>query len=377
MQQFCIKTKILSGSGALEAIGAMGLKKACLFCDPFLVSSGGTNQLTEMLRRAGTALEIFSDIVPDPSRQAVYSALEWMVPLEPDSVIALGGGSTLDLAKAAVFFYPQVTQKSKPLCIAVPATSGTGSECTSFAILSDPERDMKDPLIDERILPDYAVLDAQFTRSMPPQVTADTGLDALVHAVESYVSSNAQEFTDALCEKAARLIFTYLPRAFSNPDDMEAREKMHCAACLAGMSFSQTGLGITHGMAHALGGSFHLTHGRSCALLLPAVIEFNARLDFGSRQYGAAAVKYAELASALWGNTLSVPQGVGSLMRGIRRLCAQVGVPERICHTAVKRLNFMSRLDAMSAAAALDASAASNPRAFTADDLRALLLASY
>ena len=195
--------------------------------------------------------------------------LAHILEFRPDTVIALGGGSAIDTGKAISFIYTKSSGAAKPRCIAIPTTSGTGSEVTSFSGLSDPEAGAKYPLVDDAMLPEIAMLYPALTVTVPAHVTADTGMDVLTHAVEAYASPAASDFTDTLAKKAFALVLEYLPRAFRDGQDCEAREKLHSAACMAGMAFNNATLGLCHGIAHAMGELLHLPHGRSNALLLP------------------------------------------------------------------------------------------------------------
>lgn len=217
--------------------------------------------------------------LPDPTVDLVSAGVAHILDYRPDALIALGGGSAINAGKAINLIYTQMGTAEKPLFLAIPTTSGSSSDVTSFSVFSDPQAGVKHPLVDDWILPELALLDPSLALSVPPHVTADTGLDVLTHALEAYASLDANDFTNALAEKAAALVFAFLPRAMKDGRDFEARERLHNVSCMAGIAFNNAFLGLCHGMAHPLGALLYLPHGRSNALLLPHVVAFNAGLN--------------------------------------------------------------------------------------------------
>jgi len=275
----------------------------------------------------------------------------------------MGGGSPIDAAKAirAVAKETLHIDTDRWECFAVPTTSGTGSEVSRFAVITDREKGVKYPLVEDSLLPDIAILDAELTTSVPPTVTADTGIDVFTHAVEAFVSTEATDFSDAAAEKAIKLVKRHLLPAYQNPEDRKARQGMHNASCLAGIAFNAAGLGICHSLAHALGGRFHLPHGRLNALILPHVIHFNAA-------DGTAAEKYGRLA-----RLCGLAANPRSLAAGLNRLRAQLKLPERLSACGVEGKELTAALDGLAEAAQADLCAPSNPRPAAAEDLKSLL----
>ncbi len=366
---FSVPTTIYLGSKALEQLPSLPIHKVLLVCDPFLIQSGGVKVVTDRLEAMGAQWELFDQIVPDPTVDLVSAGVARILDYRPDTLLALGGGSAMDAGKAINFLYSQMGAAKKPLFIAIPTTSGTGSEVTSFSVLSDTQAGAKYPLVDDRMLPEFALLDPSLALSVPSQVTADTGLDILTHAMEAYVSPSASDFTDALAEKALALVFAYLPRAVKNGGDFEARERLHNASCMAGIAFNNASLGICHGMAHPLGALLHLPHGRSNALLLPHITAFNAGLnetgDFPAR------TRYAALAKLTGGCCYSETVAVQSLIRKIQNLMTETGIPHKL-EDAEQRALVSERLDNLTEAALADRCTGGNPRSAQPEQVKKL-----
>lgn len=342
--------------------------------DKFMHESGRVSYLTDKIKAEGAKWEIFSDVTPDPDIETVTAGVAKILEFQPDTVIALGGGSPIDAAKAIVYFAAkQIDLRDCPF-VAVPTTSGTGSEVSKFAVITDRARGIKYPLIDDTLLPDYAVLDAELTCSVPPKVTADTGLDVLTHAIEAFVCTEANAFTDALAEKSVKLVDHYLLLAYKEPDNREARQGMHNASCLAGAAFSNAGLGLCHSMAHAMGAQFHIPHGRANAILLPVVMSFNAGCE---TTLTPVATRYAELASLIGMGATSMRQSALNLIHMVRRLQQRMGVPQCIKDAGVSAEDFEAALDAMADAALADRCTATNPKPCTKEDIIELYRQAY
>ena len=315
MEQFYCKTKILSGPGSVVRLGELGIRRLLLVADPYFTKDGTAQQIANL--SGAEKIEIFDRILPDPSMQLVAEGTALVKSFDPDTVVALGGGSTLDCAKAMAYFSGLPVR-----LVAIPTTSGSGSEVTDFAILT--HGDTKHPLIDEKMQPDVAILDSGLLKQLPKNLIADCGFDVLSHALESYVAKNASPFTDALARDSFLLVFARLPASFGG--NVGVRQQIHTAATMAGMAFSQAGLGLCHAMAHALGGQFHLPHGRLNAILLPHVLEQNA----------VASGKYAAIARAagLGGSTDTL--AMRNLKNALIRLRRELHLPQDLSQAGVK-----------------------------------------
>ena len=373
LDKFDLHTKIFIGSASFDKMLEQR-RRVFIVTDKFMHESGRVSYLTDKIKAEGAKWEIFSDVTPDPDIETVTAGVAKILEFQPDTVIALGGGSPIDAAKAIVYFAAkQIDLRDCPF-VAVPTTSGTGSEVSKFAVITDRARGIKYPLIDDTLLPDYAVLDAELTCSVPPKVTADTGLDVLTHAIEAFVCTEANAFTDALAEKAVKLVDHYLLLAYKEPDNREARQGMHNASCLAGAAFSNAGLGLCHSMAHAMGAQFHIPHGRANAILLPVVMSFNAGCE---TTLTPVATRYAELASLIGMGATSMRQSALNLIHMVRRLQQRMGVPQCIKDVGVSAEDFEAALDAMVDAALADRCTATNPKPCTKEDIIELYRQAY
>lgn len=348
MERFAIRPEIWFGPGALAALERLAGKRVLLVTDGFLSSSGLVKRAAERLTGP---VEIFDRVEPDPSLKLVAEGVAALEGFGPDAVVAFGGGSPMDCAKAMCWF-----SKGRPPLWCIPTTAGTGSEVTAFAVLTDTERGVKYPLVEEGLLPETAILDPTLLEGVPPKVTADTGMDVLTHAAEGFVARGSSPFSDALAEKAFALAYERLPAAFAG--DLGAKGDMFLASCMAGMAFNAAGLGVCHAMAHALGGRFHLPHGRLNAVLLPSVVLRNA----GDRR---AAARYAALAKAC--GLAGTPR---ALSAALARLRAALDLPDRL---PVEPEKMKAALDDLAAAALADGCMAANPIPLTAAEVKDLL----
>lgn len=385
MNSFSVKPRIFFGQNALVHLSELVYKKAFVVTDPFMVKSGIINKVTDELKKAKIEFEVFSEIVPDPPIETIAKGMKALDIAEADVVIALGGGSAIDASKSIIQFrglvkrglYPD-SEITKPEFIAIPTTSGTGSEVTTFSVITDRQKNAKYPLVDEEMLPEKAILDPELVKSVPARITADTGFDVLTHAIEAYVSTSSSDFSDALAEKAIKLVFEYLPKAYANGNDKIAREKMHNASCIAGMAFTNASLGINHSMAHTLGGKFHIPHGRANAILLPYVIEFNANINKGyGNKYTEAAKKYAEIAKFLGISSGNTRLAVRALINAIRNLAKSMGIQKSLKETGIERNEFKQELPNLAEAALNDGCTKTNPRKTEIEELQGLFVKIY
>lgn len=373
MNTFSSKTKILMGQNTLEE-ALNGRKRAFIVTDRFMAESGKVDYLTGPLSRMGGDYRIFSDVKPDPDINTVTAGVGQIMEFQPDVVIALGGGSPIDAAKAMVYFAGNQGLKDCPF-IAIPTTSGTGSEVSRFAVITDPEKQVKYPLVDESLLPDAAMLDASLVTSVPRSVTADTGLDVFTHAVEAFVSTGRNDFSDAMAEKAIKLVYRYLLKVYKEPENIEYRQRMHNASCLAGIAFSNAGLGLNHGMAHALGAKLHLPHGRANGILLPYVMSFNAGC---TSKLTPTARRYAKIARSLGLGATSTRQSALNLIRFARNSVEKLGVPSSIKATKqVTEKEFEAMLDELAETALADRCTATNPEPCTVEDIKSIFRKAY
>ena len=359
MEQFAVKPVITFGGGALAALEELPGEKVLVVTDSFLAESGLLDMALAHLK--GRRVEVFRQVVPDPPLDLVAKGARALADFGPRTVVAFGGGSPMDCAKAMLYFGKKLGAPGEITFAAVPTTAGTGSEVTSFAVLTDPVRGIKYPLVDDGLLPDQAILDPALLAGVPPAVTADTGMDVLTHAAEAYAARGATPYSDALAEKAFTLAWENLRPAWESQGESRAKRQMLLASNLAGLAFNAAGLGLCHSLAHALGGRFHVPHGRLNALIFPHVLTYNA----AGRE---TAAKYAHLAGLC--GLAPTPR---ALSAGWSRLRARLGLPDRLAACGVEAKKLHAALDELAAAALGDLCAPSNPRRPSAEDVRALL----
>ena len=354
MEQFSCSTRIVSGSGATEYLRELNIQRLMMVTDPFFYKNGTAQRIAQ--RAAPKEIAYFHDIKPDPDLSLAAKGTEAVQSFRPDTVVALGGGSAMDCAKAMCYF-----SGLSPRLVAIPTTSGSGSEVTDFAILT--HEGVKHPLVDKALAPQIAILDSDLLTGLPPALIADGGFDTLTHALEAYTAKNAGSITDALALSAFRDGFALLPRSFGG--DQSVRLGIHLAATMAGMSFTQAGLGICHAMAHSLGGQFHIPHGRINAILLPAVISRNAI---------SAGDKYTALARAIGLEGRAVSLGVRNLRSALIRLRRDLGLPATLCQAGVPPMEVRQKADSIVKAALADPCCATNPTPVTETMVRDILV---
>ncbi|MCH1981285.1 iron-containing alcohol dehydrogenase [Ruminococcus sp. OA3] len=373
MNNFYVKPRIYTDKSGLREV-LKGKERAFIVTDRFLYDSGKVSYLTEPLEAMGIAYQIFQEVKPDPDIATVTKGISIMLDFNPQILLALGGGSAIDTAKAMNYLSVRQGLTEKCLLAVIPTTSGTGSEVSKFSVISDPEKSAKYPLVEDEMLPDAAILDAELVKSVPPAVTADTGIDVLTHAIEAFVSTEASDFTDAAAEKAIKLVRSNLLRVCHEPDNLEARQKMHHASCLAGMAFSNAGLGLNHSMAHTLGAHFHIPHGRANGILLPYVMSFNAGCH---DKLTDTAKRYAIIARLVKIDGSSIRQSAFSVVRSTKQMIRQLGIPESIKAAGIEKDDFERVLDDMAEAAYKDTCTKTNPRACQVEEIRELFMRAY
>ena len=383
--RFTLPRDLYHGKDAIEALKTLTGKKA------FVVVGGGSmkrfgflDKVVDYLKEAGMEVELFEGVEPDPSVETVMKGAKAMEAFQPDWIVAMGGGSPIDAAKAmwAFYEYPDTsfddliipfnfpTLRTKAKFCAIPSTSGTATEVTAFSVITDYSKGIKYPLADFNITPDVAIVDPALAETMPKKLTAHTGMDAMTHAIEAYVSTLNCEYTDPLALHAIEMINEYLIPSYNG--DMEARDKMHDAQCLAGMAFSNALLGIVHSMAHKTGAAYsggHIVHGCANAMYLPKVIKYNSKEP-------AAAARYAKIARFinLTGNTDE--ELTDALIARIREMNKALDIPTCIKDYEggiIDEKEFMDKLPTLAELAVGDACTGSNPRAITPAEMEQLL----
>jgi alcohol dehydrogenase class IV len=362
MSEFSIDTRVFYGNGALERLRAVVGKRVLVITDRYMEQSGTAARVASYLTDCEVAY--FSDVIPDPTIDVVTAGLERLQEFQPEVMLAVGGGSVIDTAKAVRAFANRIEAFNMHIteCFAIPTTSGTGSEVSEYAVISDAEKGIKYPLTNRKMRPPIAILDPSLTISVPPTVTADSGMDVLTHAIEAYVSKGRTDFSDAFAEKAAALTVQYLPLTYKDGNDLEARKKMHNASCMAGLAFNSAGLGLCHGISHALGGKFHIAHGRLNAMLLPHIIRYNAGVE-------DTANKYQNIARMLSLRATNTTIGVNQLISLIVNLNESMNIPSNLHGAGVDLSHYEDLEDEIVDGALNDTTTGSNPRTASKQDV--------
>lgn len=389
MARFTLPRDLYHGKGSLAELKNLTGKKA------IIVVGGGSmkrfgflDRAIDYIKEAGMEVSLFENVEPDPSVETVMKGAAAMREFEPDWIISMGGGSPIDAAKAmwAFYEYPDTTfedliipfnfptLRTKAKFCAIPSTSGTATEVTAFSVITDYHKGIKYPLADFNITPDVAIVDPDLAETMPAKLTAHTGMDAMTHAVEAYVSTLHCDYTDPLAMHAIRMVHEYLKSSYDG--NMDARDKMHNAQCLAGMAFSNALLGIVHSMAHKTGAAYsggHIVHGCANAMYLPKVIKFNSKNE-------EAAKRYAEIATALFlkGNTTT--ELVDALIEELNEMNRSLDIPSCIKeyeNAIIDEKEFLEKLPEVAANAISDACTGSNPRIPTQEEMEKLLKACF
>ncbi len=384
MARFTLPRDVYYGNGTLEELKNLKGKKA------IIVVGGGSmkrfgflDRAVAYLKEAGMEVELFENVEPDPSVETVMAGAEAMRNFNPDWIVSMGGGSPIDAAKAmwAFYEYPDTTFESlcipfnfptlrtKARFVAIPSTSGTATEVTAFSVITDYAKGVKYPLADFNITPDIAIVDAEIAETMPPTLVAHTGMDALTHAFEAYVSTLNSDFTDPLALKAIEMVFEYIEASYKG--DKLAKEKMHYAQCLAGMAFSNALLGIVHSMAHKTGAVFstgHIPHGCANAMYLPFVIQYNKK---------NALERYAQIARHLRMEGNSDEELTNALVERINNLNVKLEIPKTMKEFGINEEEFLEKLSTFSELAVGDACTGSNPRPITPAEMEELFKCCY
>lgn len=369
MQEWSLKTDIFNGEDSFSVLKEFSNKKFFIVSDPFLIDSPLFNEIVDTIKSNHNEVNIFSDVSPDPPLSDVAKGVKSIENVKADILLAIGGGSAIDLSKGIKATYEHMHPEFKfDKFIAIPTTSGTGSETTSFTVITDKSTNVKIPIADDRLVPDIAILNVDLVMTAPDSVIAYSGLDVLTHSLESIVAKNSTAFTEALAEKAAELIFSNLENSYKQKDKA-SRLKVHEASSLAGMAFNQSGLGISHAIAHQVGAEFHIPHGLANAMLLPYIVTFNATDDIARRKYAALSRKcfIAEQADS---DSVAVEKLVSEIIRLAQTLNCKMTLEEN----GVTAAEAKAVADEVALNASKDATAVTNPIDTSLEQLKGIFL---
>ncbi len=381
MWEFTSPRKILFGEDALEYLKEIEGNKALIITGKTVKKLGFAEKVSKYLEEAGLQTKTFDEVEPEPSIETIVKGAKLAKEYGPDWLIGLGGGSNMDAAKAIWVLYERpdmevgaispleklgLRNKAKLICI--PTTSGSGSEATWATIITDSAGRTKLELASKELVPDIVILDPQFPKFMPPRLTSDSGMDALVHSMEAYVNQWRNDFSNAMAIGAIKIIFEYLPRAYNNPDDIEAREKMHVAATMSGLAFGNSQAGLAHSMGHALGAIFKIPHGRTVGMLLPYVIKYNV---------GKTAELYVEIAKSIGIQANTNQKYIETLIQAVKDLMEKVSVPFSIKDMGLDWKTFASELDELINRAMVSSETITNPRIPDEEELKRLFTYAF
>jgi alcohol dehydrogenase class IV len=381
MWQFTSPRNIVFGEDSLEMLEELEGEKALIIAGKTVKRLGIIDKVAELLAEADIEVGVIDNIEPEPSIETVRTMAEVARDFEPDWIIGLGGGSSMDAAKAIWALYERpdldvsdispletlgLRKKARFLCI--PTTSGSGSEATFATIITDGEGKVKRELASRELVPDIVILEPRLTSTMPPHLTASSGMDALTHAIEAYASNWRNDFSDTLAIKAIQMIFEYLPVAVSNGEDMEAREKMQNAATIAGLAFSNSFVGMAHALGHSLGAIFGIDHGKAVAMFLPHVIRYNGR---------EVAFRYAEILDALEIDFEFEEDAPNILAQALVELMMEIGLPCEICETGIDWKDYEAELENLVERALMSSANLAGPREAEFDDYREIIVVAF
>lgn len=376
MRFFQVKPAIYYGEGSLKQIEKHNFKNVCIATDQGMVKFGLLKKLTDELDAKGISYHVFADIESDPSTEIVEKGLMHIIMNKPDALIAIGGGSVIDAAKAIIFYcvnfkriFFEDRYVHKPTFIAIPTTAGTGSEVTEYAVITDKQKNTKIPLTDILMMPDEAILDPQLIESVPAGATAATGMDVMTHAIEAFISTQNNPFARCYANKAVELVFRSLYPSYVNGSDLEAKGSMQIASCMAGIAFNSAGLGITHSIAHAFGAMFHLPHGLANAIVLPYVIKFNGQDEKVQHQY----------ARLLSGSGILNVSGnaTETLFNSVVALSASLNIPASLKASGVSEADYLGAREEMLNKAMADICTTTNPVEVTREKLGGVMDQAY
>lgn len=363
---FNLPTKIISGVNSLNRITEFSNKNILICSDKFILKNETFNEILIDLKNKSNNITLYNDILPDAPISKIKNIVNNIENNDVDTIVVIGGGSAMDTTKSARFFYEKIFDKKIPL-IAVPTTSGTGSEVTNYVVIKDDETHIKTPIVDDKIYPDFAILDPIYVKSLPFKVARDSGIDVLTHVIESYVAKNSNFITQPIALEVIENIFKYLEKAV-NGKDWESQQKIHYSATMAGIAFSQSGLGINHSIAHAIGGKFNIPHGLANGIILPYVIEMNASKDISL---------YIDILDRLNISGFTNEIKLNNFLKKIFQLRESLSINNSLMDLGISEKEIKYNLDEIISLSLNDPCTASNPVSLTEKDIKNIVLKAF